>query len=50
MVIDSAIVRTGDSTKLDTAILAFERLHLFGTVRSQAILQIDAGERRGKLA
>ncbi len=46
---DSAVIRAGDGAKLDPAIVNLQRLHQLGAVRGQAILQVDAGERRGKL-
>ena len=50
MVEDPAIVRTGDGAKLNAAVLDLERLDLLGAVRGQAVLQVDAGERRRELA
>ena len=53
MVVDAAIVGAGDSAQFDAApsssIIRFERLHLLGAIRCQAILQIDRGQRRGQL-
>jgi hypothetical protein len=45
MVVDAAIVGSGDSTELDTAIFDLQRLDLFGAIRRQAVLEVDAGER-----
>ena len=50
MVVDAAIVRPSDGAQLRATVGDFHRLHLLGAVIGQAILQIDAGERRGKLA
>jgi hypothetical protein len=49
MVKDPAIVWTGDGTKLNATILSLERFDLFGAIGGQAILQVDACERRGEL-
>src|SRR3546814_15659740 len=45
----SAVVWTGHGAQLGAAVLGLERLHQFGAVRQQAVLHVDAGERRGKL-
>lgn len=37
-------------TQFETAVLNFQRLDLFDAMRGQAVLQIDAGKRRWKLA
>ena len=50
MVEDAAIVRAGDGAQLDAAVLDLQRLDLLGAMRGQAVLQIDAGERRRQLA
>ena len=50
MVPDAAIVRAGDGAKLDPAVLGLQRLHQLGAVRQQAVLQIDAGQRRRQIA
>ena len=47
---DAAIVGPGDGAQLDATIFDLERLHLLGAMRGQAVLQVDAGERRRKLA
>ena len=47
---DTAIIGAGDGAQLDAAFLDFEGLDLLGPMRGQAILQVDAGERGGKLA
>jgi len=49
VVIDAAVIGAGHGAKLDAAIMRLERLHLLGAVRGQAVLQVDAGERRRKL-
>src|SRR3546814_5424051 len=49
MVPDPAVVWTGHGAQLGAAVLGLERLHQFGAVRQQAVLHVDAGERRGKL-
>ena len=50
MVVDATIIRAGDGAKLHPAVINFERLDLLGAMRGQAVLQIDPGERRRKLA
>jgi len=50
MVKDAAIVGPGDGAQLDAAIFDIERLDLFGSVRGEALLEIDAGEWRRQLA
>jgi hypothetical protein len=50
MVVDAAIVGSGYGAQLDAALVALERLDLFGAMRGQAILQVDAGKRRWQLA
>ena len=50
MVMDAAIVRAGNGAQFGPAIFGLQRLHLFGAVRGQAVLQVDPGQRRGKLA
>jgi hypothetical protein len=50
MVMDPAIVRTGDGAELDAAVLDFQRLDLFGATSGQAILEVDACKRCRKLA
>ena len=50
MVPDAAIVRPGDGAQLGPAALGLERLDHLGTMRQQAVLEIDAGERRRQLA
>ena len=49
MIVNPAIVGTGDSMQLNAAVVDLERLDLLGAMRTQPILQIDAGERRRKL-
>ena len=46
---DAAIFRAGDGAKLDATVIGFQRFHQFGAVGEQAMLQIDPGQRRGKL-
>jgi len=45
----AAIVGAGDRAKLDASVLDLERLDLFGAVRGEAILQVDAGKGRRQL-
>jgi hypothetical protein len=47
---DAAIIGPGDGAQFDATIINLERLDLFGAVRGQAVLQINAGERRRELA
>ncbi len=49
MVVDAAVIWAGDGAQLDAAILDFQRLDLLSTVRAEAVLQIDARERRREL-
>jgi hypothetical protein len=49
MIVNPAIVGTGDCAQLNAAVVDLERLDLLGAMRAQPILQIDAGERRGQL-
>ena len=46
---DAAIVRPGHGAKLDAAVIGFQGFHQFGAMRQQAVLQIDPGQRCGKL-
>ena len=41
MIVDPAIVWTGDCAQLDAAVVDLERLDLLGAMRAQPILQID---------
>jgi hypothetical protein len=50
MVEDPTVIRPGDGAQLHAAVVDLQRLDLFGAMGGQAILKIDAGERRGKLA
>ena len=50
MVVDAAIIGAGDGAQLDAAVFDLQRFDLLGAMRGQAVLQVDAGERRGKLA
>ncbi len=50
MVVDAAIIRTGDRTQLGATVRDLHSLDLLGAVVGEAVLQVDAGERRGKLA
>ncbi len=50
MIIDPAIIRAGHRAQLHAAIGGLKRLDLLGAVGGQPILQIDAGQRGGKLA
>ena len=45
----TTIVRAGDGAELHPAVIDLKRLDLLGAMRGQAVLQIDAGERRRKL-
>ena len=47
---DAAVVGAGDGAQLDPAVVGLQRLHQLGAVRQQPVLQVDAGERRRKLA
>jgi hypothetical protein len=50
VIVDAAVVRAGDGAQFDTAVIGFQRLDLLRPTGRQAILQVDRGERRGKLA
>ena len=50
VVVDAAVVGPGDGAQFDAAVFDLQRLDLFGAMGGQAILQIDAGQRRRKLA
>jgi hypothetical protein len=50
MVEDAAIVGACHRAQLDASVFDLERFNLRGAMGSQPILQVDAGERRGKLA
>lgn len=47
---DPAIVGAGHRAEFDAAVVGFERLDQLGAVRGEAVLQVDAGERRRQLA
>jgi hypothetical protein len=47
---DAAIIRPSDGPQLDATVFDFEGLHLLGAMRSQAVLEVNASQRRGKLA
>ena len=49
MVVDAAIVGSGDCAQFRVAVFDRQRLDLLGAVVGQAVLQVDAGKRRGKL-
>jgi len=46
---DTTIVRAGHGTKFDATVIGFQCFHQFSAVGQQAMLQIDPGQRRGKL-
>lgn len=50
MVVDAAVVGTSHRAQFDAIVVGFERLDLLGPVRGQAVLQVDRGQRRRKLA
>lgn len=47
---DAPIVGAGDSAKLGSPVLGFQRLHLLGAVRQQAVLEVDRRQRGRKVA
>jgi hypothetical protein len=49
MTADAAIVWAGHGAQLDATVIRFQCRYLLGAVRKQAMLQIDACERRGRL-
>ena len=49
MVEDAAIVRPGYRAEFGPAVCNLQRLHLFGTMRGEAILQVDRRQRGRKL-
>jgi hypothetical protein len=50
VVVDSAVVRAGDGAQLDPAVIGLQRLDLFGAMRAEPVLQVDARERGRQLA
>ncbi len=50
MIVDAAIVRTGDGAQLGATVGNLHRLDLFRAVIGEAVLQVDARKRRGELA
>jgi hypothetical protein len=49
MIPDAPVIRAGYGTKLGPTVMRLERLHLLAPVGDQAMLQIDARERRWQL-
>lgn len=49
MVEDTAVFGPGNGAKLDATIFDLERLDLLASMRAEAELQVNAGERRRKL-
>ncbi len=47
---DAAIVRPGDRAQFGAPVIGLKALDQLGAMVGQAILQIDPGQRRGKLA
>ena len=50
VVVDTAIVGTGDGPQFSASVGGLEHLDLLGPVRGQAVLQVDPRKRRRKLA
>ena len=44
MIPDAAVIRSGHRAKLDAAVIGFQGLDELGTVRKQAMLQVDRGK------